>query len=534
MYIPQGLSLCLFKDKTKAINIATNAAYQAEQGSFDSGQYTIEGSRPANILYLHASFHLISSSGYSWLIEDSMKKTAYFVRLINSLDCFSLVNSSPDLNIINYQYIPLALQGKAEPYTLDEIEIISNAVDCIQKIQFGAGKTFVSKTTLYLDKDPEVKHKVFRVVLSNPLTNFESLKVVLEDQINIAKMYVESDGGESEQKEIPIYLDSSSTEVSSWNIPLGKPVDNTFSYILNDALMLCPIGTPGELHIGGSGLARGYLNRVGLTAEKFIDNPFHDESNPNSSERLYKTGDLVRWLPDGNLEYLGRIDHQVKIRGFRIELGEIEYQLLNHDEVNDAVVVALSNVNGDKRIVAYVTHDEADKLLFSGEQGQTRRHEFIESLRQQLTRELLDYMVPSAFVVLESLPLTPNGKVDRKALPAPELSLQQKAYVAPTTETEKLLCELWQDLLAVERVGVTDNFFEVGGHSLLVAKLVIEINRLFSISIELKQLFNFQKLNELAAFIDDSKMLQSLTSGELSINSLSEAETEKYLMMLQE
>ncbi|NQY63442.1 MAG: amino acid adenylation domain-containing protein [Alteromonadaceae bacterium] len=301
-------------------------------------------------------------------------------------------------------------------------------------------------------------------------------------------------------------------DVSYWDckqnnseiVPIGKPIDNIQLYILSRALNVQPIGVPGELHIGGVGLARGYLNQAELTDEKFILNPFYDANNPSSSERLYKTGDLVCWLPDGNLEFLGRIDHQVKIRGFRIELGEIEHQLLSHDEVNDAVVVASEHKEGDKRLVAYVTHDDADKMLLADD-SQTRRHDFIESLRQQLANDLPDYMVPSVFVVLENLPLTPNGKVDRKALPAPDLSLQQKTYVAPTTETEEVLCELWQAILGVERVGVTDNFFELGGHSLLITKLLIEINKTFDINLSMKQVFTQQTVSELYPLINSER-----------------------------
>ncbi|MBL4706312.1 MAG: amino acid adenylation domain-containing protein, partial [Flavobacteriales bacterium] len=197
---------------------------------------------------------------------------------------------------------------------------------------------------------------------------------------------------------------------------IGKPIANTQSYVLSDNLLISPVGASGELHIGGAGLARGYLNQPELTAEKFIPNPFYDATNPNSSKRLYKTGDLVRYLPDGNLEFLGRIDHQVKIRGFRIELSEIEQQLLAHSEVNEAVVVALSNDEGDKRLVAYITHNEAKLMLDESNNSQVLLTELIDSLRQQLSQYLPDYMVPSAFVVLEHLPLTPNGKIDRKGL----------------------------------------------------------------------------------------------------------------------
>src|SRR5690606_28487725 len=206
---------------------------------------------------------------------------------------------------------------------------------------------------------------------------------------------------------------------------IGKPLHNIQIHVLNQHHEMVPVKTAGELHIGGVGLARGYLNRPDLTAEKFIPNPFHDATNPASSERLYKTGDLVRWLPDGNLEFLGRIDHQVKIRGFRIELGEIEHALTSSNWVRDAMVLARETDTGDKRLIAYVVADEQDGRVLHPQAGdvsdgpiseeiKTSRHEVIEGLRQELGKTLPDYMVPSAFVFLKSFPLTPNGKVDRK------------------------------------------------------------------------------------------------------------------------
>jgi len=257
-----------------------------------------------------------------------------------------------------------------------------------------------------------------------------------------------------------------------------------------------PVGVPGELLIGGAGLARGYLNRPDLTAEKFIANPFYDKTDPNSSERLYKTGDLVRRLPDGNLEFLGRIDHQVKIRGFRIELGEIENTLAADSSVKDAVVLAKESPGGDKRLVAYVVTDSV------GRHSDDTAADYIGHLRQHVSARLPDYMVPSAFVLLEKLPLTPNGKVDRKALPEPDLSQRQGDYVAPRTETERVLCDIWQEVLGVERVGVTDNFFRLGGHSLLATRQLAQLSNQFGVFIPMKELFSRQNVFELGLFVD--------------------------------
>ncbi len=238
-------------------------------------------------------------------------------------------------------------------------------------------------------------------------------------------------------------------------VPIGTPIGNLTTYILNHHLQPVPIGVPGELHIGGLGLARGYLGRPDLTAEKFIPNPFSNEPGA----RLYKTGDRVRYRPDGNIEFLGRIDHQVKIRGFRIELGEIETAIGQHPEVRDCVVIVITKESGDKQLVAYVV-PKLSMLTAS-------------KLRSFLQQKLPNYMVPAAFVVLESLPLTSNGKVDRRALPAPDKSsFTDTGFVPPSNALERQLAQIWSEILDVESVGVKDNFFALGGHSLLAVRLM--------------------------------------------------------------
>ncbi|MFN2495898.1 MAG: amino acid adenylation domain-containing protein, partial [Pseudonocardiaceae bacterium] len=232
--------------------------------------------------------------------------------------------------------------------------------------------------------------------------------------------------------------------------PIGRPITNTRAYVLDAALRPVPIGVPGELYLGGRGLARGYLDRPGLTAERFVANPF---DQPGS--RLYRTGDVVRWTSTGELEYLGRVDHQVKIRGFRIELGDVEAALLRHEEIAEAVAVAREEDSGHKRLVAY----------FVPVLGATVDP---SQLRGFVRQVLPDYMVPSAFVTLNRFPLNPNGKLDRKALPAPDYaSAPSHGYVAPRTHAEQVLAEIWAEVLGVERVGVEDNFFELGGDSIL-------------------------------------------------------------------
>jgi len=249
-------------------------------------------------------------------------------------------------------------------------------------------------------------------------------------------------------------------------VPIGSPIANTQVYVLDGNEQQVPIGVYGELYIGGDGLARGYFNRPELTAEKFISNPFKN----NSKERLYKTGDLVRYQADGNIEFLGRIDHQVKVRGFRIELGEIEATLNQQDTVQEVVVIVREDTPGDKRLVAYIV---------AKPQSETSSTE----LRRFLQKQLPDYMVPSTFVVLEALPLTPNGKIDRKALPQPEGQRAdlETAYIAPRSKIERKIATILKTVLQIDQIGVRDNFFDLGGNSLLLVqaqeKLVQALNR---------------------------------------------------------
>ncbi|MCG1043369.1 amino acid adenylation domain-containing protein [Mycetohabitans sp. B8] len=264
----------------------------------------------------------------------------------------------------------------------------------------------------------------------------------------------------------------------SWRT-IGRPIDNTRLYILDTHSQPVPLGAVGELYIGGAGVARGYLNRPELTAERFVRDPFSSEADA----RMYKTGDLVRYLPDSNLEFLGRNDHQVKIRGFRIELGEIEACLAQHAQVHEAVVLATGE-GQNKRLVAYVVA-QADEQLAN-------------TLRTHVASALPEYMVPSAFVRLDALPLTPNGKLDRRALPEPEAgALAHHAYEAPQGELETTLAQIWSELLGVEQVGRHDSFFALGGHSLLAVQLIERLRRR-GVGLSVRALFDTPVLSALA------------------------------------
>ncbi|HEU4964844.1 MAG TPA: amino acid adenylation domain-containing protein [Bacilli bacterium] len=271
-------------------------------------------------------------------------------------------------------------------------------------------------------------------------------------------------------------------------VSIGRPLNNTEVYVLDGRMQPVPVGVVGELHVGGDGLALGYWKRPELTQEAFVPHPFQ----PASGKKVYKTGDLVRLMPDGNLEFLGRRDHQVKIRGFRIELGEIETRLSQYPDLSKVAVIAREDTPGDKRLVAYVVARDADKVPSS------------QDLRSYLQASLPPYMVPAFFVLLNDLPLTANGKLDRGALPAPESSdgMGAREYVAPRNETEEKAAALFADVLGLEQVSITDSFFEIGGHSLLATRLISRIRQQFAVELPLRALFEAPTVERLAARLD--------------------------------
>ncbi|HYW08913.1 MAG TPA: amino acid adenylation domain-containing protein, partial [Longimicrobium sp.] len=282
-------------------------------------------------------------------------------------------------------------------------------------------------------------------------------------------------------------------EAGRATVPIGRPVANTRVYVLDEAGEPAPVGVVGELYIGGAGVARGYQNRAGMTAERFVADPFGGEAGA----RLYRTGDLVRWLADGRLEFLGRNDAQVKVRGYRVELGEIEARLLDHADVREAVVVAREDSPGDRRLVAY----------YVGAGGAVE----VDALRMHLGGRLPEYMVPAAYVHLDALPLTPNGKLDRRALPAPGGDAYARhAFEAPAGDTERALAEIWAELLGVDRVGRWDDFFELGGHSLLAVQVTSRIRQRLAVEAALGDVF------ERPVLADFARGLESAARAELS------------------
>ncbi|MEH2308019.1 non-ribosomal peptide synthetase [Nostoc sp.] len=289
-------------------------------------------------------------------------------------------------------------------------------------------------------------------------------------------------------------------------VPVGRPIANTQVYLLDKHLQLTPVGVPGELYIGGIGIARGYLNHPELTAEKFIPNPFGEKSGM----RLYRTGDLARYLPNGDIELLGRIDDQVKIRGFRIELGEISAKLQQYNKVREAVVIAREDEHGDKHLVAYVSPQPQQTLT-------------ITELRGFLQEKLPQYMMPSTFLILPTLPLLPNGKLDKRSLPAPEIRPElEAAYVMPQTQMEQTIAGVWQKALNIDNIGIHDNFFELGGHSLLMVKVHSQLHEIFQTDLSMLDMFRYPTINSLAEFFSQNKnQISAFSETNISIEKIS-------------
>jgi amino acid adenylation domain-containing protein len=299
-------------------------------------------------------------------------------------------------------------------------------------------------------------------------------------------------------------------------VPIGRPIAGTEIYVIDEQLQPVPIGAPGELLIGGAGLARGYRSQPEQTAERFIAHPF--STDPRA--RVYRTGDVVRFLADGNVEFLGRADDQVKIRGFRVELGEIETVLRSHPAISQVAVLMREESPGDRRLAAYVVGDAP-----------------VEDLRALARGQLPDYMVPSAFVRLEELPLTPNGKLDRAALPAPDVTNEStREYVAPSSEIEQRLVEIWAEALGIEHVGVQDDFFELGGHSLLATQVIARIRSAYDVQLPLHSLFTSPRIADLALEVQAAREPAVKDDAELSalledLEGLSDEEAERLLRL---
>ncbi|RFM37313.1 surfactin non-ribosomal peptide synthetase SrfAA, partial [Bacillus inaquosorum] len=335
---------------------------------------------------------------------------------------------------------------------------------------------------LLVDLNPACLSTLRKIMFGGERASVEHVRKALQivGKGKLLHMY-----GPSESTVFATYHPVDELEEHTLSVPIGKPVSNTEVYILDRAGHVQPAGIAGELCVSGEGLVKGYYNRPELTEEKFVPHPFA------SGERMYKTGDLARWLPNGDIEFIGRIDHQVKIRGQRIELGEIEHQMQTHDRVQESVVLAVDQGAGDKLLCAY----------FVGE-GEISSHE----LREHAAKDLPAYMVPAVFIQMDELPLTGNGKIDRRALPLPDANVSRGvSYVAPRNETEQKVADIWAHVLQAEQVGVYDQFFDIGGHSLAGMKMLALVHQELGVELSLKDLFQSPTVEGLAQVIDSAE-----------------------------
>ncbi|WP_160672477.1 non-ribosomal peptide synthetase [Clostridium sp. C8-1-8] len=388
--------------------------------------------------------------------------------------------------------ITMALLNGAELHLLPK-EIIDSYISFRDYLNHNE-ITVATLPPAYLTNIDSKEIKTLRLLITAGSAISESLLCKWKDKVHYINAY-----GPTETticSTIWHYNDEASDNLS---VPIGKPINNYSIYILDKNNSLLPIGVVGELCVSGEGLARGYLNREELTKEKFIDNPFEP------GEKMYKTGDLARWLPDGNLEFMGRIDDQVKIRGFRIELGEIESQLLKEESIKEVVVIDREDKEGSKYLCAYFVSDKDIKAA---------------ELKEYLLSKLPAYMIPSYFIKLEKLPLTSNGKIDKKALPEPILDIKTGVeYVEPRKDIEKALESLWSQILGVNKIGIDDDFFTLGGHSLKAMQIAAAIQKQYKVELSVGDIFNNSTLRKLGKYIEKSK-----ESGYSNIEAIEEQE----------
>lgn len=402
LYLPQGISVCLLKDPFQLSYAATTARYQASPNTYDFGRFTIEGSRSALSMCLHASLRILGKKGYEVLVDDGIEKARFFSEIITASSAFELIEK-PQINIVNYRYIPEKYRFGYSNGTLSaEGRKYINDVNClIQQKQFVKGNSFVSKTTLKRKiNDMEEELTVFRAVLSNPLTTCDDLYSVLEDQLEIAESMLgdRNDYGRGVINRKIIVKKEVMPHDEILTIPIGKPIYNTKVYIIDSSGNIAPVGIQGEICIAGEAVAQGYFNNREQNARSFIRNPY----NKSPYDRLYRTGDLGMYLPDGTVKYLGRIDDQIKIRGIRVECGEVESILCSNSDIADAAVVGIKSFKGMELVAFYILRNNVSTSS--------------ETLREFLKSKLPQYMIPSAFVEQKRFPVLANGKTDKRKL----------------------------------------------------------------------------------------------------------------------
>jgi fengycin family lipopeptide synthetase D len=462
LYLPIGLSVCLLRDETTATFSENNTMYQARRGGVDLGKHTLEGSRPFLSLVLHGALKIVGKEGYREIIQSNFERAQLFKKLIRNHISFELLEES-DLNIVLYRYLPVEMRniGSEKSRTPQQIVQLNSLNRNLQKTQFEKGNSFVSYTELHAHNDSLATEVFLRAVLMNPYTTEDHLNEILNEQLDIA----------GEILKLP-RLDAI-PEKERKKVYIGSPISNTSIYVLSEHDQLVPVNVIGEICIGGECVTEGYLNHPELMRNKFIANPF------KGSQLIYKTGDLGRWISDGKIEFVGRKDEQVKIRGHRIELMEVERALKSHSLIKAAAVIVKQVENEEKELVAYVVSDE--KLRTT-------------DLMQYLREYLPVYMIPAYFVQLDTMPLTVNGKTDKIALPNPKglKMVIGSEYEAPRNELERKLVTVWSKVLKIEqgKIGVNDNYFELGGNSIQAIQIVSQLKSMLGYSVKLVSFYN--------------------------------------------
>ncbi|HEX7334397.1 MAG TPA: amino acid adenylation domain-containing protein [Pyrinomonadaceae bacterium] len=455
-------------------------------------QHVQSGADPSNIVYL---VYTSGSTGRpkGIVIEHrSLVNAAYgFINNHRLTECDRLLQfASLSFDVAAEEFFSAWLSGACIVMRPEAVMSYSDFVSLLQREEMTVvnlpASFWLEWLTAMNDHDLEIPSTLRRVIVGNEKTLEETLakwQRTVGQQIEWCNAYGPSETTITVSNYEPA---TNSAREEKSVVPIGRPSLNAELYVLDRAQQLVPAGVPGELYIGGAGLARGYHNQPAQTAERFIPHPY----SRSAGERLYRTGDLARYRADGNVEFLGRVDEQVKIRGFRIEVGEVEAVLAQHAGVRESVVVAREDDGGSTCLVAYVVANNGD--LQTAE------------LRSYMKQRLPEYMLPSAIVQLEVFPLTPNGKLDRKALPAPDGAGSDAPYVAPRSELERLIADVWREELGVERVGVRDNFFNLGGHSLLLIRVNNRLRETLRMELPVVELFKYPTVSALAEHLSRS------------------------------
>jgi amino acid adenylation domain-containing protein len=495
MFEDSGVTLLLTQQNVMSPEFAVSPIFiDAEWGSIAErdSQNLQSGVDPSNIVYL---VYTSGSTGRpkGILIEQrSLVNAAYaFINKHRMTERDRLLQfASLSFDVAAEEFFASWLSGSCVVMRPEAVMSHADFVSLLQQEEITIvnlpASFWMEWLTAIADKKLEIPSTLRRVVVGNEKTLEETLakwQRLMGQQVEWCNAYGPSETTITASNYEPASTSSSREEKST--VPIGKPVINVEMYVLDPAQQLVPIGVAGELYIGGAGLARGYHNQPAQTAERFIPHSF----SAQPGQRLYRTGDLARYRVDGNVEFLGRVDEQVKIRGYRIEVGEVEAVLAQHASVRESIVVAREDERGSIRLVAYVVSNNGDLQT--------------ADLRNYMQQRLAEYMVPSSFMVLEALPRTPNGKIDRRALPEADAGAMdvREVYIAPRSAMEREIASIWQELLKVEKVGVNDNFFGLGGHSLLLVHAQSKVTEVLKVKVSMVDMFKYPTISALAEYL---------------------------------